>query len=396
MSALSLTKNYADSTLLLTSDIHGMWTELETKTNGSIDNDNVTSGWANWGQVALGVDTLWTMGASGSSYFYYADSTDQLVFAFLTTQRDVLFKQNGTTQAELTDGSDFITQNDIYFFNRNSTYPLTHLIGYQKPAMVYEDSTTVRIEQNTTTANRSLIVFPTGPVAVSEDTSSTHKFRKLKLDAVANGYDDAHTGAADSGLRASLTLSANTWYFVYAVIVQGGDDAAVDNFILVVDDTSPIPTNWGTLDGRYTSGHWVYLGPLRYGFGTTSTEELVPFIQDHAGWVTFTGRASTDDFFGIKTVNGGITSTTYATLEEFAPADSGDAAPSTCSHMKISYRPVADGAEMNGNLIITDGSDNVLWDLPSFAVNLAVEDAHGWMVTVPNVSSLRLKGKTGV
>jgi hypothetical protein len=396
MSALSITKNYADSTLLLTSDIHGMWTELETKTNGNIDDDNVVSGFTSWSNVTLAKDTLFTMGATGSSYFYYRDTQDELVFSFLTTQRSVLFKLGGTTKVDFDSNSDMNIKTDVFFFNRSAVYGLASLIGYQKPVLVYEDSTTVRVEQNTTTANRTLITFPTGPIAVTEDVTATNKFRKLKLDAVANGYSSSHTGAADSGMKSGLSLTANTWYFVYAVVVQGGDDAAADNFILVVDDTSPVHTNWSTLDTRYTSGMWIYLGPLRYGHGESNTEELVPFVQDHTGWITFTGRADTDDFFGIKVANAGITSTSYATMETFAPASSGDAAPANCSHMRISYRPVADGAEMNGNIILTDGSDNVLWDLPSFAVNLAVEDAHGWSVKIPNVSSIKIKGKTGV
>lgn len=396
MSALSITKNYADSTLLLTSDVHGMWTELETKTNGNLDDDNVVSGFTSFSNVTLDKDTLFTMGTTGSSYFYYRDTQDELVFAFLTTQRSVLFKLAGTTKVELDSDSDLNVTTDIFFFNRSTVYGLASLIGYQKPVMVYEDSTSVRVEQNTTTANRTLIVFPTGPIAVTEDTSATDKFRKLKLDQVANGYESNDTGAANSGMKVGLSLTANTWYFVYAVVVQGGDDAGADNFVLVVDDTNPSPTNWATLDTRYTAGHWVYLGTLRYGYGEANTEELVPFVQDHAGWTTFTGRADTDDFFGIKTSNNGITSTSYATMETFSPADSGDDVPSNCSHMRISYRPIADGAQMNGNIILTDGSDNVLWDLPSFAVNLAVGDAHGWSVTIPNVSSIKLKGKTGV
>ncbi len=396
MSALSLTKNYADSTLLFVSDIHGMWTELETKSNGNLDSDNVASGWATWSQVTLDKDVDFTLGSTSSSYFYWKTSTSDMVFAFVTTQRDFLFKINSTTVIELDESSNMNITKDIFFYNTSTVYPLSYLVGYQKPVMVYQDSNSVYVEQNTTTANRTLIVFPKGPIAVTEDVGSTNKFRMLKLDAVANGYSAGHTGAADSGMQVGLSLTDNTWYFVYAVVVQGGDDAANDNFILVVDDLKPDPTNWTSLDSTYGTGMWVYLGALRYGFGTTLENELVPFVQDKAGWTYFTGRASTDNFFGVRLIEGEINSTSISTIITLAPGDSGNAVPSTCSAYKITYRPVAQGAEMNGLVAIYDGSDNLLWRMPSFAVNLTVEEAHGWEFTVPNISSIKIKGLTGV
>lgn len=393
MSSLALTKQYGDLTLLFAADVHDMWTELETKTNGNIGSEHVTTGWASWSQVTLSQDVDYSIGVTPSHYMYHKSSTSAFVFANITTQRDFYFKLGGTTYGTLDNSNAFILSKDIMFYNKNTTYPLSYLIGYQKPVLVYVDDNTVNVEQNTTTSAQSLIVFPTGPIAVTEDTASTHKFRQLKLDAVANGYSSSHTGAADSGLKVGLSLTANTWYFVYAVVVQGGTDSANDNFVLVVNDTNPDPTNWSTLDSLFTSGNWIYLGLLRYGFGSTLDTTLVPFVQDHSGWHMFTSRAATDDFFGIKTASVSITTTSYSTIEQFTAANSGDAAPATCSHLKFSYR-VTGPAEMNGNFILSDSSDNVLYDLPSFAVLLAVTEAHGWSFTIPNVG-LKLKAKTG-
>jgi hypothetical protein len=395
MSALTLTKNYADSTLLMVTDIHGMWDELETKTNGNITSEHVNSGWASFSQATLSQDVDYTLGTTASSYFYYKSTTDEMVYAFVTTQRDVLFKLGGTLQLELDEVSDLHAERDIYFFNYNTTYPLSYLVGYQKPVLIYEDSTTVYVEQNTTTANRTLVVFPVGPIAVTENIASSHKFRMLKLDAVANGYSSGHTGAADSGLQVGLTLTANTWYFVYAVVVQGGDDAATDNFVLVVDDLKPLPTNWGSLDSAYGAGKWVYIGALRYGHGSTNSEELVAFVQDHSGWMTFTSRGGTDDFFGIKLGEYQVSSTSVGTMQTITPADSGNAVPTTMSHYRLSIRTVAVGAEMCGSLTATDGSDNLLWNLPSFAANLTETEAHGWDFKVPNITSIKIKGETG-
>lgn len=392
MSALTLTKNYGDLTLLMASDLHGMWTELETKTNGNLDSDNVASGWASFSQLTMSKDTVYSMGATDSGTIFFKSSTNEFVIGH--TAAKSYFVNIGGSQRFNCDTAGGIGANyDVYFYNRSTTYPLSYLIQYQKPVLVYVDSSTINIEQNTTTANRTLIVFPAGPIAVTEDVSSTHKFRQLKLTATANGYSAAHTGAADSGKYAGLTLADNTWYFVYAVVVQGGNDAG-NNFILVVDDTSPKTSNWSTLDTQFGSGMWVYVGMIRIGHGLADESTLVPFQYDHQGWLTFTGRATSDDFFGIKIANSSITSTTVGTVVSVTAADSGHAAPDTCSLMKISYRPKGSGDNWNGTFYVTDSSDNVLMDLPSFGPNLATTDAHGFSFKVPNIG-WKLKAETG-
>lgn len=396
MSALSLTKNYADSTLLFAADLHDMWAELESKTNGNIDSSNVVAGWSTFGNVVLAKDTDFSFGLTASAYMTYDDTDDELVFSHVTTAKDFLFKIGGTTVATLDTSKELTVTKDIFFHNKSTAYPLSYLVNYKKPVLTYVDSTTVAIEQNTTTANRSLIVFPVGPIAVTEDVSATHKFRKLKIDATANGYGSTHTGAADSGMKVGLSLTANTWYFVYAAVVRYGDDAG-NNYILVVDSVNPKPANWNTLDTSYGAGKWVYMGMLRYGHGAGATTTLVPFVYDKSGWLTFTGRAAVDDFFGIKVAETTVTATSYTTLETFSSADSGDAAPSICSHLNITIRPIASTSGMNGNIIVSDNADNVLYNLPSFAANLADADAHGFQFKIPNLASgVKLKGKTGV
>lgn len=396
MSSLALTKSYADSTLLFSSDLHDMWIELEAKTNGLLASDNVAAGWASFSNVTFAKDTDYTLGTTASAYIGLTTATNNLYFENVSAATSFLFQQAGTTIAFLNTSGDLVVDKDIFFYNRSTVYPLSYLIGYAKPVLVYTDATSISVEQNTTTANRTLIVFPAGPIAVAEDITTTNKFRQLKIDVSANGYLVGHTGAADSGMKVGLSLTENTWYFVYAVVVQGGTDSSNNNFIMVVDSVNPSPANWGTLDTSYGSGMWVYLGLFRYGYGLTSGAVIVPFLNDKSGWHTFTGRAATNNFFGIKVAEGSITSTTYATVETFTPANSGDAVPASCSHFKMTMRPVASGAEMNGTMIITDGSDNVLWDLQSFAVNLAIDEAHGMSAIVPNITSIKLKAKTGI
>lgn len=396
MSQLALSKLYGDLTLLFKSDIDTMWTELETKTNGNLDSDNVQAGWASWNQVTLSKDTDYSMGSTTSGFVRYYTSTSEFVFAHDTTARETIFKIGGTEVARIDSSANLKVKKDIYFANRSTTYPLSYLIGYQKPVLVYVNSTDIRVEQNTNTANRTLIVFPAGPIAVTEDTGVTHKFRMLKTSATANGYASGHTGAADSGLRTGLTLTANTWYFVYAVVVQYGDDAAggADNFILVVDDTNPTTGNWSTLDTRYGAGMWVYLGMFRYGHGGAATTTVIPFVQDHQGWLSFTGRAASNHFFGIWINTADPSSTSYTSLQTFSAANSGNAAPANASIIKAAIRIGADADNhMLGNFILTDSSLATLWTMPSFGDLLSNSELHGWEFKIPNGQDIVLRAK---
>ncbi len=393
--SLSLSKLYGDLTLLFKADIDTMLTELETKTNGLLDSTDVASGWVVWSQVTLSKDTDYSLGATDTGVIRFYNATNQFVFAHDTTAKETIFKIGGTEVAKIDTSANFNSKQDIYFYNRSTTYPLSYLLNYQKPVLVYLTSTTIQVEQNTGTANTTLLVFAAGPVAVTEDVAATHKFRKIVTSATANGYATAHTGAADSGMKAGVTLTANTWYFVYAVIVRGGDDAG-NNFVLVVDSVNPDPTNWAALDTAYGAGQWLYLGLFRYGHGTASTTTMIPFIQDHQGWHTFTGRAATDNFLGLRVDSQTVTSTSYTTLETLTSGNSGDAVPATCSMMKCAVRVVADGdSDMMGNLIITDSSDNTLWNLASFGANLTDTEAHGWEFKIPNGAGIKLKGRRG-
>lgn len=397
MSQLSLSKLYGDSTLLFKSDIDTMLSELETKTNGNIDSDNVASGWASWNQVTLDKDSDYTFGTTNTGIVRFYSSTNELVFAHSTTAYDTIFKIGGTEVARVDASGNFAVKKDIYFYNRSTTFPLSRLIGaYQKPVLVYSDGTTINVEQNTETSGRTLIVFPAGPIAVTEDIALTHKFRQLKTSATANGYASGQTGAADSGMRSGVTLTANTWYFVYACVVNYGDDAG-DNFILVADDTSPKPSNWGTLNTRYGSGMWVYLGAFRYGHGAAQTTTMIPFLYDHQGWCHFTGRAAANDFFGIRVVSDTlVSSTSYTAMFTLTAANSGNAAPDTASVVKVAVRVDMDGdSHMHGLFAFGLSTTSILWDMPTFGDNLTIGEYHGWHTKLPNNQGIQVLAKRG-
>lgn len=389
MTALTLTKEYGDSELLFKSDIDNMWTELESFTNGNITADNINTGWASFSQVELEEDDDFYLGSAIILRF----SEDTMYFLFDETPKEVRFKIDGDTKLTIDTSGNVSSALDI-FTEDNSDYSIGMLLNYCKPVLVYTDSTTVSMQQNTTTANRSLIMFPVGPVNVTEDISSTHKFRQLKIDATANGYATAHTGAADSGVKSGLSLTENTWYFVYAVIVRGGDD--LGKFIMVVDDTDPTPQNWTTHDTTYGAGKWVYLGPLRYGHGEANTTALIPFLMDHQGWVSFVGGAETDNFFGIRLASTIISTTSYDTVWEEQTGNEGESIPANFSAVKITYRPVdGDDTEMTGQMVITDNNNNVMSLLPAFSVLLDAGEAHGFEVKVPTGIGVKLKARIG-
>jgi hypothetical protein len=344
MSSLILSKLYGDTDLLYKSDIDTMLDELEAKTNGDIDASNLASGWGNLGQLTLAKDITFTMGGTDTAYWLFVNSSNELKIGNTHGGADVLFKVESAEAARIdSSANDFLIQKDVYFKDRSTAFSLYRLIGtYQKPVLVYVSSTVIDVENNTETANQTLICFGTGPVAVTEDTSSTNKFRRLSLSATANGYGSTHTGAADSGLRVGLSLSANTWYFVYAVRVQYGDDAG-NNFILSVDDSSPVYTNHSTLNSRYGTGEWVYLGCIRRGYGASATTTLIPFTQDHQGWTCFTDRGAADNFFGIEMATTTVTSSSATTKLTFSVANSGNAFPANFVAFKMDIQTYEDG-----------------------------------------------------
>jgi len=395
MSDLSLTKNYADTELLYKADIDDMLTELEAKTNGMIDSDNVASGWATLGQLTIDKDLTLTMGTTDSSSVELDSVTLDFTFSNTYSTGNTIFKVASAEVARIDGTSNNLEiQDDVYFKDRNTTYSLFRLLGtYRKPVLVYIDGDSIDMENNTETANQSLVVFPSGPVAVTEDTAAAHKYRRLETGATANGYGSTHTGAADSGLRVDVTLAANTWYFIYAVRVRYGDNAG-NNFIMVMDTTEPISSNETTLDSRYGSGEWVYLGTVRRGFGDTATTTLVSWQQDHQGWTYFVDRGTADDFFGIRVASETISSTTYSNLFTIAAGTDGESIPSIFSALKLDIRAIADGdSDIGANFEFRTAAGNSLHNLPSIGNEQIADGAQGFIIKVPNTVGAALGAK---
>ncbi len=337
MSSLTLSKLYGDAELLYKSDIDTLLTELESKTNGNLDAETLATGWARLGEVTLSLDVTFTLGTTDSAYFKYVDSTDELKIGNTGAGGDTIFKVESAEAARIESTSNnFEVQKDIYFKDTSTSFALHRLIGaYQKPVLVYVDSTTIDLENNTETATQSLIVFPSGPRAVTENTAVTNKFRRLSTAATANGYGASHSGAADSGLRVGLSLTSNTWYFVYAAVVQYGDDANGTNFIMVLDDTNPVWANHATLDSRYGAGKWMYLGAVRRGYQQTATTTLIPFLMERTGWTFFTDRGAAGNYFGVELISNLVTATSDTAYYTMGVSNAGANLPANISAVKL-------------------------------------------------------------
>lgn len=144
--------------------------------------------------------------------------------------------------------------------------------SYRRPNLVFISVTTVDVENNTGTANQTTILFPDGTFrSVTEDTSSTNKYRRFIITAAA----EFTSGTEDSGLRSGISEATNTWYAIYAV----KSSINSSNFVLSGDTTLPLQANFATLNSRYGTNGWIYLGIIRNGNNSGATGDICDFTQ---------------------------------------------------------------------------------------------------------------------
>lgn len=117
------------------------------------------------------------------------------------------------------------------------------------------------------TSGQAQILFPDGTLRT--DSTAT----RINFDITRNC---ALSGTAQSGLRATLSEAANTWYAIYAV--KTSDNSS--NFVAVGDTVLPIQANFATLNSNFGTNSWVYLGLIRNGDNSGSTSDILTFIQN--------------------------------------------------------------------------------------------------------------------
>lgn len=149
---------------------------------------------------------------------------------------------------------------------------VANLLGYRRPNLVYVSATQLDVESNTGTSNQTMIVFPDGTLrTVTEDTSLANKYRRFDITAAA----EFTSGTEDSGLRSGITEAVNTWYAIYAV----KSTINTSNFVLAGDTTLPLQANYATLNSRYGTNGWLYLGMICNGDNSGATGNIVRFTQ---------------------------------------------------------------------------------------------------------------------
>lgn len=223
------------------------------------------------------------------------------------------------------DYKDLLTWQNMDKLAENDEWLKENFMNYRRPVLQWASVTAVNVENNTGTQHQTRIVFPDGEIRdVTEDVSSTHKYRQFIITAAA----EFTSGTEDSGIRSGIAEADNTWYAIYAV----KSTINTANFVLAGDTTLPTRANFATLNTRYGTSSWVYLGMIRNGDSNAIASSILDFVQ--AGNMTLfknalgassSGNTSTGILFANSASSGGLTYT-YA-------AGTGDLeVPTTISH----------------------------------------------------------------
>ena len=345
MGTLAITKSYAGGQVLMESHIDAFRTGLHTLFNtdklSSINFSGSTvlsaAKFAN-NELTSTDDSGITFGSNSDASFWINSSKD---FEFKTTSAttEVRFYAGTTYYMEVANDKLNLPGDIQIGAGGSGKTVFQALSSYKKPVLVWESSTSISVPQNTGTTNNTVIYFPTFVASVTEDIAGgTPKYRKCTITASANGYGTSDSGAASGGKRSGLTISGNNWYYVYAAKVRSGTDfsSSTAKFILVVDDTSPTASNESTLNTRYGTGCWLYLGLIRYGFGATGTSTAIPkFKMSNKGWTYFYEKSSSG-YGGLNlaysTTDADNSASAFYTISH---GTSGNVIPSTVGHIQL-------------------------------------------------------------
>lgn len=170
------------------------------------------------------------------------------------------------------DFKDLLTWQNMDALAENDNYLYNNLAAYRRPVLQFISVSLIDVENNTGVSNQTSVMFPDGSIrSVTEDTAVTTKYRRFDITAAASFT----SGTEDSGLRSGLVEAANTWYAIYAV------KSSVDTskFVLAGDTTLPLAANFATLNTRYGTNGWLYLGMVRNGDNSGATSDLLDFVQ---------------------------------------------------------------------------------------------------------------------
>lgn len=229
------------------------------------------------------------------------NSSKEMVFDTAVAATEIKIYAGSTNYMEVYTDKVYVPA-DIEVYDSGHTI-LEALATYQKPVLEWESSTSVKLSNNSASSNETVVWLPdTGAIAIDETVTTTFKYRKADIGNVANGYGTGDSGAAKGGRRSGVSLTSNSWYTVYCCKLRSGSDysATSPKYILVFDTTLPDSSNESTLDSRYGTGCWVYMGLVRYGFGADGSSTAIPkFKYSNKGWCCFYEKSSTATHGGL-------------------------------------------------------------------------------------------------
>lgn len=310
------------------------------------------------GTVILPVDNTDMDFGSGPDSSFGMDSSKRLFWDTVLSTTEIRFYAGSTYYIEFAATGLNVPTDIVIGEGGSSCTVLQALSSYKKPVLEYSSSTAITLQNNTATTDNSVVYFPSFVASVTEATPT--KYRKATLTNTANGYGTGDSGAAQGGMRSGVTLTANNWYYVYAAKLRSGSDfsATTAKFVMVVDSTSPDSTNHSTLDTRYGSGNWVYLGTIRYGFGAAgSTTGIIKFKHSNKGHCSFYEKSSS----GYGGLNLAYTTTdadnTGSPFYTIAAGTSGNVIPAIFTTLTFNL-----ARERVSKWYVKDASGDVVWD----------------------------------
>jgi len=229
----------------------------------------------------------------------------------------------------------------------NSAAFFTSLVRFIRPSLVYSSSTEVTIESGlyTGTSTDYTMLFPDGSLRTVTSTT----YAKFNITRAA----DFSGSGLQSGLRSGLSEATDTWYAIYAVKCDDGT-----SFVLVGDTT--FPSSVSTLDTRYGSNGWVYIGMIRNGDNSSITGNIISF--SHSGETTiFNKNTTTTDRARLAGIR--LATTTSNTLSW--AYSSGSTGASIPAHIRLGYIGVEGDESETLTISYNDGyTSNYLYSTP--------------------------------
>lgn len=189
-----------------------------------------------------------------------------------TLTPNVLPLVGGTMSGVITMGSNKITSlaNGTATTDAAAFGQVTPLFTYRRPNLVFGSTTVVSVETGLDGISGDVVIlFSDGNVRT--ETSSTRYQATTTQNAV---FTNATLGNNQGGIR-SGSVTTNTWYAAYAVKVT----TFASNWVMVLDTVLPLQPNYSTLNTNFGTNSWVYLGMVRYGDNSGSTNAILSFKQ---------------------------------------------------------------------------------------------------------------------